>query len=165
MSWTMTAMHYCCLCSWLHALSWLMLVHADESMQYDMPSTMVGIGVMYQLLTVPTKGRRNFTLNLTRCICFLPQVVAAFLVIGPIPHVLVYCLGHELHTMHASCLCFCCPAILNVCNCVQEGGLVKVEVVIGAPQRGPYHVALRQANPGTFFAGILTTCVLNLNLA
>ncbi|KAL0041236.1 hypothetical protein WJX77_009833 [Trebouxia sp. C0004] len=33
-----------------------------------------------------------------------------------------------------------------------EGGLVKVEVVIGAPQRGPYHLALRQANPGTFFA-------------
>ena len=43
------------------------------------------------------------------------------------------------------------------CHCLQEGGLVKVEVIIGAPQRGPYHLALRQANPGTFFAGILIT--------
>ncbi|KAL0045894.1 hypothetical protein WJX82_007719 [Trebouxia sp. C0006] len=33
-----------------------------------------------------------------------------------------------------------------------EGGLAKVEVIIGAPQRGPYHLALRQANIGTFFA-------------
>lgn len=36
---------------------------------------------------------------------------------------------------------------------LQEGGLVKVEVVIGIPQRGPYHLALRQANPGTLFTG------------
>jgi len=47
-------------------------------------------------------------LYLTRCSCFLPQVVAAFLAIDPMPHGLVHCLGHELHTMHASCLYFCC---------------------------------------------------------
>ena len=65
--------------------------------------------------------------------------------------------------MRASCVCYCYPTVLNVCNCQQEGGLVKVEVVIGAPQRGPYHLALRQANPGTFFAGILITfvCISN----
>ena len=32
---------------------------------------------------------------------------------------------------------------------------MKVEVVIGTPQRGPYHLALRHANPGTFFVGEL----------
>jgi len=83
-----------------------MLVHADESMQYDMPSTMVGIGVMYQLLTVPTKGRRNFTLNLTRCICFLPQVVAAFLAIAWVMNctqcmLLVYVFAAQLFSMSA----------------------------------------------------------------
>lgn len=41
----------------------------------------------------------------------------------------------------------------SVLPCLQEGGLVKVEVVIGIPQRGPYHLALRQANPGTLFTG------------
>ncbi len=81
-----------------------MLARADVGMQYDTPSTIVCMGVMHQPFTVPTKGRRNFTLYLTRCICFLPQVVAAFLAVGPMPHVLVYCLGHEVHTMHASCL-------------------------------------------------------------
>lgn len=40
-----------------------------------------------------------------------------------------------------------------------------MEVIIGAPQRGPYHLALRQANPGTFFAGILITFVLNLKIS
>ena len=29
-----------------------------------------------------------------------------------------------------------------------------MEVVIGTPQRGPYHLALRQANPGTLFTGM-----------
>ncbi|KAL3147065.1 hypothetical protein ABBQ38_015030 [Trebouxia sp. C0009 RCD-2024] len=33
----------------------------------------------------------------------------------------------------------------------RAGGILKVEVVIGTPQRGPYHLALRQANPGTLF--------------
>ncbi len=42
---------------------------------------------------------------------------------------------------------------------------MKVEVIIGAPQRGPYHLALRQASPGTFFAGILITLVLISTLA
>lgn len=37
-----------------------------------------------------------------------------------------------------------------------------MEVVIGTPQRGPYHLALRQANPGTLFTGAqdLTTTPL-----
>ena len=74
-----------------------MLVHADNSMQYDMPSTMVCMGVMHQLLTVPVKGRRNFTLYLTRSELLFAseEVVAAFLVVGPIPRVFVYCMGHE----------------------------------------------------------------------
>ena len=70
-----------------------------------------------------------------------------------------------MHTMHASCLHLCCLSYSIICNCLQEGGLVKVEVIIGAPQRGPYHLAFRQANPGTFFAGILITFVLNLTFA
>ena len=39
--------------------------------------------------------------------------------------------------------------------CLQNGGVVKVEVVIGTPLRGPYHLALRHANPGTLFTGVL----------
>lgn len=38
---------------------------------------------------------------------------------------------------------------------LQTGGTLKVEVVIGTPQRGPYHLSLRQANPGTLFTGDL----------
>ncbi|KAL3134678.1 hypothetical protein ABBQ32_007683 [Trebouxia sp. C0010 RCD-2024] len=34
---------------------------------------------------------------------------------------------------------------------LQAGGSLTAEAVIGTPQRGPYHLALRQANPGTLF--------------
>lgn len=49
----------------------------------------------------------------------------------------------------------------RVCGVLQDGGNVKVEVVIGAPQRGPYHLALRHANPGTLFTGTLQPLVVS----
>lgn len=36
---------------------------------------------------------------------------------------------------------------------MQSGGCARLEVVIGTPQKGPYHLALRHANPGTLFSG------------
>ena len=43
---------------------------------------------------------------------------------------------------------------------LQNGGMVKVEVVIGTPVRGPFHLALRHANPGTLFSGQLQHHIL-----
>ena len=70
----------------------------------------------------------------------------------------------DLFTAHVFCLSdnvSYVDAAPRVCGVLQDGGNVKVEVVIGAPQRGPYHLALRHANPGTLFTGTLQPLVVS----
>ena len=45
-----------------------------------------------------------------------------------------------------------CWGVTHIC-CMQSGGTVRLEVVIGTPQKGPYHLYLWHAYPGTLFSG------------